>query len=513
MFVRALRSYGVLPIMIVALAACALQDGTRGAPITGGRAISEGSQTAADSPDQIGPQLIVGRDGTLHLFWTAVSWGSSWEILYSRSEDQGTTWLQSPVSLKPDTETVAAGVAAATDSKGRLYVIWRQGDQATKSHRLMLTRSADGGKSWSVPAKEIASSPTIGFPYLLVDDDGGIHVAWLEGPVRGRRHLAFTTSRDFGETFAREPIRLEATDPASQSGLINVRIASDGTGRIYVVWEEDVKRRGASTIYLNRSVDHGRTWAEKPILVSPPEETRFGLHSPQIIVAPDGRVAVMWEQFDERTVTPKDGQPQNRIDRVLVVNRSFDGGQSWPVKPIRLNTINPSAWEAVESLHGRLSADQQGNLYAVWVEADGQTPQRLLLSRSTDFGSTWDSPPVQLQRTSPLGAPPFAPVIRHDERGYVWVLWQEHAPQPDGWQILINGSEDRGETWRRRAVRLTDPTDRFGTIRSSVFRVEGDGTLFVAWDEGRRAYQRIAFTRSADTGRTWLPQPVRIGRP
>lgn len=508
MTLRALPRFGLLlPIMIGTLTACALQEGTRGAsapPVV---------RPASTGPAQFGPRLIVGQDGALNLFWMAVERRKSLDILYSRSEDQGSTWLEPAISLKPDKGTGGGGVDVAADSKGHLYAAWRQRDEAGKHLHLMLARSSDGGKSWSVPAKELASSPTIGFPYLLVDDDGGVHVAWLEGPIRGYRHLEFTTSRDFGETFASEPTRLHPADSTSKSGLINARIASDGTGRIYVVWEEDTNRQGASRIYLNRSTDHGRTWAEKPILVSPPEDIRFGLHSPQIVAVPGGRVAVMWEQFDERTITPQGGAPQTKIDRILIVNRSLDGGQSWLTKPIRLNAIDPAAPEAVVSVHGRFSADRQGNLYAVWAEAEGQQSKRLLLAHSSDFGSTWGSPPVQLERTSPIGAPPLAPMIRHDERGHVWILWQERSPQSDGWQILINGSEDSGRTWRRRALRVTGPAQPPETIRSTAFQSDGDGRLFVAYDEGQGSEHGIAVTLSADAGRTWLPQPFRIGQP
>jgi hypothetical protein len=508
---RALRGFCLLSAVIVTLAACAMQEGARGiTPTESGTSLK--TLQPLKGPEQRSPQLIVGRDGALHLFWLAVEPRGSWDIFYSRSQDYGATWLESPSSLKADKETIVQGMTVAADATGHLYAAWRQSDQATKKqHRLMLARSLDGGRRWE-PAKELASSSTIGLPYLLVDDDGRVHIAWLKGPLRDRRHLEFRTSHDHGETFAGEPAGLQWTDPTSRLGLVNVRIASDGTGHVYVVWEEDPNRRSAR-IYLNRSTDYGRTWAEKPILVSPPEDSQFGVHSPLIVAAPGGRVAVMWEQFDERVITPQGRSPQTRLDRVLVVNRSLDGGQSWLTKPIRLNVIDPAAPEAVESLHNLLSADEQGHLYTVWAEGEGGDFKRLLLAHSSDFGSTWSSPPVQLERTSPTGGPQGAPMIRHDDRGHVWVVWLERVIQPDGWQILTNRSEDYGQTWRRRASLLTGSAQPPDTIRGQTFQADSDGRLFVAWGEGRRDYQGIVITRSVDAGRTWLPQPVRIGRP
>ncbi|MCZ7625607.1 MAG: glycoside hydrolase [Candidatus Methylomirabilis sp.] len=102
-------------------------------------------------------------------------------------------------------------------------------------------------------------------------------------------------------------------------------------------------------------------------------------------------------------------------------------------------------------------------------------------------------------------------MIRHDNRGHVWVAWLEQIIRPAGWQVLMNGSEDHGQTWRRRAVFLADSAQPPEIIRSApMIRADGDGRLFVAWSEGRHG---IVITRSVDGGRSWLPQPVRIGLP
>lgn len=503
MLVRVLRGFGLLAV-VVALTACALQGGME-------------SETSLKTPrpaskalEQLMPQLIVGQDGAIHLFWQAVEPRTSWEILYARSQDSGATWQKPTTLLQADKETIVQGMTVAADAKGHLYAAWRQSDQATKKqHRLMLARSLDGGKRWE-PARELAASANVGLPYLLVDDESSVYVAWLEGPLRGHRHLQFRTSVDHGETFTGESAGLKWADPTAELGLVNVRLASDGAGRLYVVWQETAKG-SSSKIFLNRSVDYGRSWAEKPILVSPPGDSRFGARSPLIVTSPGGRVAVMWEQFDERAITLEDGKQETRLDKVLVVNRSLDEGQSWLTTPIRLNVIDPATPQAVESLYWGLSADEQGHLYAVWAEGEDKELKRLLMAHSSDFGSSWSVPPVQLERTSPQGGQPGAPMIRHDNRGHVWVAWLEQIIRPAGWQVLMNGSEDHGQTWRRRAVFLADSAQPPEIIRSApMIRADGDGRLFVAWSEGRHG---IVITRSVDGGRSWLPQPVRIGLP
>lgn len=494
----------LLPLALaMALTACALRAQEQSASTPG-----PGPVASRRGPEQLGPQLMVGRDGALYLFWMAIEPRTRWEILFSRSDDQGATWQPSPVSLKPDKETMARGVAVATDSQGNLYAVWRQEEPGHR--RILLARSRDGGRRWD-PLQEVASSPTIGLPRLVVDSEGGVSVAWLEGPAK-KRHLEWTTSRDAGETFAAEQTRLSPTLASSKSGMVNLRIAADGAGHVYVVWEEDTEQEGKSSIYLRRSSDNGRTWAAESNLVSSSERTPFGVHNARIVAIRGGRVAVMWEQFQHRALKQPGGGSLTRVDRILCVNRSVDGGQTWLAKPTCFDTIDPAAHRAVRSGHAQLSADQDGHLYAAWVKANGPTPTRLLFTHSPDFGETWDSQQIRLESTSPLSAPPFAPILRHDDSGHVWILWQERANLPDGWQILINRSDDYGRTWRRRAVRLTGPEGRLGTIRRTTFH-QANGRLFAAWDDGRRSAGGIMSTRSADAGRTWLPHPVRVDRP
>lgn len=504
---RSLLALFTVPVLV----ACAIQETVPPTPPPGSGLSPGALRRPPQGPEPLGPQIIVGRNGDLALFWMAVEWRKSWDILFSRSEDQGKTWLP-PLSLKPDKDTVAGGVAIATDSKGRLYVAWRQWDVATKQRRILLLRSQDGGRSWDPSPKELASSPTLGFPRLLADTDGTVLVAWLEGP-KSNRHLEITFSRDHGQTFEAKPALLSAASPQSKGGMSNVRIASDREGHIYVVWEEDRKLED-TRIYMTRSFDHGGSWAAEPIQLAPHEGSGSAAYYPSLHAARGGRVAVAWYQFETRTVgTPGMKSANKATARVVHLNRSLDAGETWLAQPVRLNAIDPAIQTNVESLYPELRSDRDGHLYAAWIEVDGSEPKRILFAHSPDFGSTWSTPPVQLELTSRLRAQPYDQLLRNDDAGRVWVLWQEQTNAPYGWHLLMNRSEDYGQTWLKQAMLVTDPSHRAGTIRGVALEGYESGRLFVTWDGGRKSDDGIAFNRSDDNGESWLPHPVRIDHP
>lgn len=494
--------------LTLSCAACALQETT---PIKPSPAVGEPSgatKEAAKWPTYAAPQLAIGREGTLYLLWLAVEWRKSSDILLSHSRDFGTTWSQPPISLKPEKATTASAPQIATDSNGNVYVVWREGDPKVKIRRLQFVRSPDHGAHWNEPPRLLSNSGDVGIPSLLADQAGGVYVAALVGS-RDERALGVASSHDSGTTFPSEPARLTAAFPTSPYGMTNHRVTSDGEGHLYVAWEE-IRTWRDHRIYLNRSLDRGKTWATEPILVSAPEESERLAYHPEIIATPDGRVYVAWEQDEYRV---KDQEPPGalkRYDRVIYVNRSLDYGQTWLPKPIRLNEAGQGP--AIASSKAQLSTDQHGTVYAIWLEEEGPNRARLLFTRSTDFGMTWSAPRVRLDLSSPVKGWLAGAEVRSDDAGHVWVLWQEIDPSSKGWQLLMNRSEDHGESWRQRATALTGPAQRGGKFRNVSLLNGMQGRLYVAWDGGHENSQEIYFNRSTDFGATWLSREVQVGR-
>jgi len=456
-------------------------------------------------PEYAAPQLAIDSNGDVALLWLAIEWRKRWDVLLARSKDLGTTWLQQALSLKPGKARIAGGIRIANDQKGHLYIAWREMDHDKKNRDLIFFRMGDEGV---LSRRSLSTSHDLVVPYLLADPDGGVYVAWLDG-YEHHRWLRLATSPDSGFTFSTDPIRLTAANSRADWGIDHPRLASSGEGHLYVVWQE-VNGPRDYRIYLQRSSDRGKTWTSEPVLLNIPDPKASGARDPWLVTAPKGRVYVAWEQAEKRFSDPRDPEAAIDTDRMIYVTRSLDYGDTWLPQPVRVNDAGPTP---ISVLHPQLSAGQDEDVYAIWLEADGgPDPKRLMFARSTDSGLTWSAPKVRLDLTSPFGTRPTQPMIRSDASGHVWVLWQELTSRPRGWQLLMNRSDDRGQTWLKQAVPLTRPTERGGTFRGVDFKNDQRGRLYVAWDGGAGNAQEIYFNRSTDFGATWLPSAVQIGQ-
>lgn len=500
----------LLRLLILALtvtcAACALQGTTPVKPAPGG-GHPGALRVQPKGPAYAAPQLAIGERGMLYLLWLGLERGKSWDVLFARSNDLGATWSRPPFSLKPNKTTVGGGIQVSAGSGETVYVVWREWDRDTKQRNLRLIRSADGGRQWDDLTLPPAISADMGIPRLLANRNGDIAVAWLAGP-RDRRGLAVVSSRNAGANISSEPIRLTAAFPTSEYGIMNHQVTSDAEGRLYVAWEE-MKTPSDRRIYLNRSLDQGKTWEAQPILVSTPNEAERHAYMPQILGLSDGQVYVAWTQDEFRANQEVKPGEIIRPDRFIYVNRSLDYGRTWLARPIRVNEAGQGP--PIGSGYPWLGADRHGNVYVTWIEEEAPRPGRILFTHSPDAGLTW-SAPIRLDLTSPFKGRPAQPQLHSDEVGHIWVIWQELASGSAGWQLLMNRSEDHGGTWREQAVALTGPAQRGGSFRGVSFRNDIDGRLFVAWDGGPENSQEIYFNRSTDFGATWLSREVQVGR-
>jgi hypothetical protein len=228
------------------------------------------------------------------------------------------------------------------------------------------------------------------------------------------------------------------------------------------------------------------------------------------MTVPGGRVYVAWEQDEVRTSDAEQSSADEKISRAIYVNRSLDGGLTWLPKPIRLNETGRGP---VIAWFPQLSADQKGNVYAVWSEQREEDADRLRLvvARSTDSGMTW-SAPVRLDPGSPPKGRLGGVQVQSDDAGHVWVLWQELNPSLQGWQLLMNRSDDFGRTWRDRATVLAGPAQRGKIFKGVAFSHDAQGRLYVAWDGGPKNLRELYVNRSVDFGATWLSREIRVGQ-
>jgi len=227
------------------------------------------------------PQGISPYAGNLYMSWTSFG-GPVTGIVFSRSTDRNQTW-SSPIALSGgDVQGSVPGVAPG----GTVYVVFGRGIFYGGSGTLEFVKSTNGGVTFGSPG--IAANITA-IPYTLPN-------SWFRTPAS---------------------LPAFAVSPAN--------------GYLYVAWAD--YRNGDADIYFARSTNGGVAWSTPVRLNDDPVGNGMDQFQPQVSVAPNGRVAVMW--FDRRLGCPDlpwippdhIGDANFCIDTFMT--RSFDDGQTW----------------------------------------------------------------------------------------------------------------------------------------------------------------------------------------
>ncbi|MGB8480041.1 MAG: sialidase family protein [Acidobacteriaceae bacterium] len=269
-------------------------------------------------------------------------------VLIRRSLDGGKTWEPAPitVSVQPQQPGIPfedKPYIVADTSHGKyasnLYIAWTR--WSLVDSRMVLSRSADDGKTWSTPM-EIDQTP--GLPR---DDNGALE--GFDGAVgadstlyavwSASNDLQFTTSRDGGKTFAKvkniihtAPTMFAVQDFDRANGFpqiaVDARSGNHKHAHLYVTWSDT--RNGDIDVFCARSVDGGRKWS------APVRVNNDSIHDGAdqffqwLTVDPvTGAVSILF--YDRRL------DPENEKTLVTLA-RSTDGGQTfqnyaWSDKP------------------------------------------------------------------------------------------------------------------------------------------------------------------------------------
>jgi len=96
------------------------------------------------------------------------------------------------------------------------------------------------------------------FPDLAIDDNGIIHVVWVEQSGNSK-NIFYNNSEDNGITFS-EKIQINSVNGHVVAfGGAGPRIRINGDN-IYIIWADSRNGYNNTSIYLNQSIDNGLTW-------------------------------------------------------------------------------------------------------------------------------------------------------------------------------------------------------------------------------------------------------------
>ena len=339
--------------------------------------------------------------------WQQDRWsnGSSRGIVTAYTSNGGATWTRRtvPVSRCGGGNAGNGGdYARATDPwiaiapNGTAYLMALSTTGSTfasgSANAMLVSRSFDGGRSWSAPATLIRDGASAFNDKNAITADPGnaslAYAVWDRLTPDGNGPIYFTRTTNGGGSW--EPAR-----PIYNPGGINQTIGNlvvvlrDGS-LLDLFTQINVKLGGNSAfLAVIRSTDKGVTWSA-PIRIA--DDLAIGARDPQtgvavrdsadiaqIAVAPDGSLYVVWQdaRFSGGAV---DG---------IALSRSTDGGQHWTA-PVRINGVGSVA-AFVPSVHVR-GDGTVGISYFDFRSNTASTTSLLTdywLAYSDDGGATW----------------------------------------------------------------------------------------------------------------------------
>jgi hypothetical protein len=179
----------------------------------GGRTF-QGPAILSSRGANLGIVPLVGPGGIVHAVWLSYL-GTQGFLLASHSSDGGRTWsppatIAAASSYGVDGSRTGAGLpSAAVDGRnGNLYVVWEDDRFTPATDQVVLSRSTDGGQTWSAPQR-VSDGPddAAGFtPAVAVTPEGWVGVSYYSlrnNPSRVMVDEYLAMSKNGGRRFAK----------------------------------------------------------------------------------------------------------------------------------------------------------------------------------------------------------------------------------------------------------------------------------------------------------------------
>ena len=193
--------------------------------------------------------------------------------------------------------------ALVGDGASRLFAAWEDGRNGGVFNRdIYFSRSANNGDTWLASDVRINGDATTTNqirPDLAYDQGSGrLYAVWQDGrssvdELNQTYDIYFAYSDNYGDTWSTNVMLNDDEGSANQQ---NPSIAIGPAGEVYVVWQDE--RNNNADIYLVRSDNGGASWSPNYFVTDDPDMTQQNQSAPTVAVEiQDGRVVVAWEDW------------------------------------------------------------------------------------------------------------------------------------------------------------------------------------------------------------------------
>ncbi len=292
----------------------------------GGANFTDMGTLPTNSAGDAGDPSLARDNASGKIYFATLGYSSGNVVQVFRSSDNGATFA-APVNGAPgfasgvtlDKEWITVDNAAGA-GQGNVYLTFTDFPNAFTDNGIYLTRSTDGGNTWSTPLSLGGSQGS----YVTVGPDHSVYVFYLQSGSPER--IMMRKSTDQGVTFG-AAVSVATLTTTGSNGDLGLTVSSgNGTSirtnafpqaavtanGIYVTFND----RGTTTgdkadVFLVQSTDGGATWSAKRKLND--DGTTRDQWQPALAATPDGNhVGVFW--YDRR-LDANDGN----IDRYGVI--------------------------------------------------------------------------------------------------------------------------------------------------------------------------------------------------
>ncbi len=330
------------------------------------------------------------------------------------------------------------------------------------------------GNDWE-PA--VAADPGAPFVYMVTTRYSG-HPAC--STCAFDPFIALEISSDGGQTFG--PATHLCPCPGMRGGQYDPQIESAADGSLYATWIS-----GNFRIVLSRSTDHGRTWTD-PVVVS--HGAGWGDH-PWIAVSGSGQDVYI--AFNHRDSW---------------IAQSHDFGSTWDA-PMKTNTQARYFYAG-----GGFVASDGAVTFAQANYPVGcyrRCSIRVVATRSTDGGATWQTRLVDVVRAQPpcqsAGCRPdyygAHATLAGDANGDLVIAYDGARVRNGAQFVYVRRSSDAGARWSGR-VRLSPPgRSIIAAFPAAAGAGDGDFRVWYMDDRNGPRGWNVWLRRSTDGGRSW----------